>query len=116
MKQKKYFYQVFLDIYLKGADEALGFINISQIPYKKLEALFKSQVTKEKFLFDNSTSYEINEELYLANKELLDKEIPFNFDFNLFEYSVSLSGDEMEKYKKDYYEELPLPFSKLLRW
>lgn len=116
MKTKKYYYQVCLDIFLKGAKDALGFINISQIPYKKFEELFKDQVKNEKFLFDNNLSYQITEELYEKNKEFLDTEIPFTFDFNLFSYTVSLSGDEIDKYKKDFFEELPAPFKKTSRW
>jgi len=104
-----YYYQVYLEIALKKADYVFGFINISHISYSKLEELFKPQVTYEKFLFDDSLGYLIEEDLYTKNKEFFDKEIPFTFDFNLFNYSVGLSGDKIETYKKDYHEGPP-PF------
>ena len=109
---ENFYYQVHLEVVLKGADFVFGFINISHIPYRKFEELFMDQVVHETFLFDDSMSYFIEEELYNQHKEYLDREIPFTFDFNLFEYSVSLTGDKMDKYKKDYYEELPALFEK----
>jgi hypothetical protein len=109
---QEYYYQVHLEVVLKGANFVFGFINISHIPYSKFEELFMDQVTHETFLFDDSLSYFIEEELYNKHKEFFDSEIPFTFDFNLFEYSVSLTGDKMEKYRKDYYNELPSPFRK----
>lgn len=104
-----YYYKVDLEVALKKADYVFGFINISHIPYSKLYELFKSQVTNERFLFDDSLGYIIDQDLYNEHKEFFDKEIPFTFDFNLFQYSVGLSGETIEKYKKDYHEELP-PF------
>lgn len=104
---KKYYYKVYLEVVKKGADFVFGYINISNIPYSKFEELFRDQVGDERFLFDDSIGYFIEEELYLKHKEYLDKNIPFTFDFTLFEYSVSLAGDEFDKLKKDYYEELP---------
>jgi hypothetical protein len=112
MEAEKFYYQVDLEIVLKGTDFVFGFINISHIPYTKFEELFRDQVTREKFLFDDSLSYFIEEDLYIKHKEFFDKEIPFTFDFSLFTYSVSLSGDTMDKYKKDYYEELPPKLAK----
>nr|NYE64273.1 hypothetical protein [Mucilaginibacter sp. E4BP6] len=41
------------------------------------------------------------------NKEFLDKEIPFTFDFNIFEYNIGLCSTKKDE--KYYYEELP-PF------
>jgi len=104
---KKYYYKVHLEVVLKGADFIFGFINISHIPYSKLEELFFDQVVTEKFLFDEGMSYFIEEDLYMKNKVFFDKEIPFTFDFNLFDYSVSLTGDDLSKLKRNYYEELP---------
>lgn len=105
--EKKYYYKVYLEVVLKGADFVFGYINISNIPYSKLEELFRDQVIEEKFLFDDSIGYFIEQELYLKNKEYLDKNIPFTFDFDLFVYSVGLTSVETHKYKKDYYQELP---------
>src|ERR1700744_4370394 len=110
--KKGYYYKVDLEIVLKKSDYVFGFINISHIPYSKFDEMFKSQVTYEKFLFDDSLGYIIDEELYNQHKDFLDKEIPFKFDFKLFDYSVSLSGDKIEKYKKDYYTEPPPLFDK----
>ena len=107
MKEKKYYYKVYLEVALKTSEYVFGYINISHIPYSKLEELFRDQVTYEKALFDDTMSYFIEDELYNKHKEYLDSEIPFKFDFNLFEYSVGLSSVEVQKYKKDYYEELP---------
>jgi len=108
---KKYFYKVYLEVALKTSEYVFGYINISHIPYSKLEELFRDQVTYEKALFDDTMSYFIEDELYNKHKEYLDSEIPFKFDFNLFEYSVGLSSVEVQKYKKDYYEELPPPLT-----
>ena len=105
--EKKYYYQVHLEVVLKGADFVFGFINISHIPYSKFEELFLDQVGTERFLFDEGMSYFIEEDLYMRNKEFFDKKIPFTFDFSLFEYSVALTGDDFSKLKKNYYEELP---------
>lgn len=107
IKDKNYYYQVDLTVALKTSDSIFGYINISHIPYSKFEELFKDQVTNERFLFDNSISYFIDEILYNKHKSYLDDAIPFKFDFNLFEYSVGLGSIEIQKYKKDYYEELP---------
>jgi len=105
--EKKHYYKVYLEVVLKGADFVFGFINISNIPYSKLEELFRDQVIDERFLFDDSLGYFIEQELYLKHKEYLDKNIPFTFDFDLFVYSVGLTGVETHKYEKDYYEKLP---------
>lgn len=105
--ETKYYYKVYLEIVLKGEDSIFGYINISNIPYSKLEELFRDQVTDERFLFDDSIGYFIEEALYLEHKTYLDKNIPFTFDFDLFIYSVGLTSVEVDKYKKDYYEELP---------
>ncbi|WP_343745229.1 hypothetical protein [Chitinophaga sp.] len=108
MKEKLY-YQVDLEVVLKGANFIFGFINISHIPYSKFEELFKDQVRNERFLFDEALSYIVDVDLYKRHKEFFDSEIPFKFDFNLFDYAVGLSSVEARKYKKNYYEELP-PF------
>lgn len=98
-----------MEVVLKGTNFVFGYINISNIPYSKLEELFRDQVREERFLFDDSVGYFIEEDLYLKHKEYLDKNIPFTFDHGLFVYSVGMSGVEPHKYKKDYYDELP-PF------
>ena len=54
--------------------------------------------------------YAINKTLYKKYKKFFDQNVPFKFDFNLFEYSVSFTGDKMTDYKKDYYEDLPPKF------
>ena len=105
--EKNYYYKVYLEVALKGADFVFGFINISNIPYSKLLELFKSQFVDERFMFDSVNGYFIDEELYLEHKEYLDKNIPFTFDFGMFLYSVSFTSVDQQKYKKDYYEELP---------
>ena len=105
--ETKHYYKVHLEVVLKGADFVFGFINISNIPYSKLLELFKSQLVDERFMFDSVSGYFIEEELYFEHKEYLDKNIPFTFDFNLFVYSVSLTSVKVDKYLKDYYEELP---------
>lgn len=110
-EKKKYYYQVDLEIVLKGATFVFGFINISHIPYSKLEELFKDQVKYERFLFDDTMGYFITEDLYIQHKDFFDKEIPFKFDFKLFEYSVGLSSIEIQNYRKNYYENLPPFFS-----
>ena len=103
--EKNYYYKVYLEVALKGADFVFGFINISNIPYSKLLELFKSQFVDERFMFDSVNGYFIEEELYLEHKEYLDKNIPFTF--GMFLYSVSFTSVDQQKYKKDYYEELP---------
>jgi hypothetical protein len=107
---EQFYYKVYLEVVLKGADYIFGFINISHIPYAKLEELFKDQVIHERFLFDDSMGYSIEKELYNKHGEFFNKEIPFTFDFNLFTYSVSLTSVEIKKYKEDYYKELPPDF------
>jgi len=92
---------------LLNTNFVFGFINISDIPYKKLEELFKDQFTDEEFLFDETAGYSINQELYNKHKEFFDTKIPFTFDFNLFQYDVGFSGDTMDTYTKDYYDEMP---------
>ena len=105
--KKKYYYQVHLEVVLKGSNFVFGFINISNIPYQKFEELFLDQVTNERFMFDDGMSYFIEKNLYNKNKEFLDNEIPFTFDFDLFEYSVALTGDDYSKLKPYCYDELP---------
>ncbi|MDT3403736.1 hypothetical protein [Mucilaginibacter terrae] len=107
-----YFYQAYLEIVLVSTNTILGFINISHISYEKFEIIFSNQINNERFLFDDSMSYFIGEDLYKEHKEFLDEAIPFKFNFDLFSYSVSLTGDSMENYVKDYYTELPQPFEK----
>jgi hypothetical protein len=110
--QQKLYYQVYMDVVLKAKNIVFGFINISHIPYSKLDELFRDQVKHERFLFDDSMSYWIDKKLYKQHKAFLDAEIPFLFDFKLFDYSVNLTGTKAGKYKPDYYEELPPFFSK----
>lgn len=105
--KKKYYYQVHLEVVLNGSNFVFGFINISHIPYEKFEEFFLDQVTNERFLFDDGMSYFIEKDLYNKHKEFLDNEIPFTFDFDLFEYSVALTGDDYSKLRPDYYDELP---------
>ena len=107
---KKNYYLVSLTVALTTSEYVFGDINISHIPYVKLEELFKDQVKNERYLFDDSMSYFITDKLYQKHKEYLDREIPFKFDFELFEYSVGLSSVEIRKYKKNYHEELPPSF------
>jgi len=110
MVKKKYYYQVHLEVVLNGSDFVFGFINISHISYKKFEELFFDQITHERFLFDDAISYFIEPNLYNKHKEFFDNEIPFTFNFDLFEYSVALTGDDFDKLKPNYYEELPPMF------
>lgn len=105
--EKRYYYKAYLEVVLKGTDFVFGFINVSNIPYSKLLELFKDQFVNERFMFDSVNGYFIEQELYFEHKEYLDKNIPFTFDFNLFVYSVSFKSVDQQKYKKDYYEELP---------
>lgn len=111
-EQKKFYCITELEVVLKGANFVFGFINISHIPYNKLEELFMAQVKHERFLFDDGMGYWIDEKLYQQHKVFLDEEIPFTFDFKLFDYSVHLSSVDVDKYKKNYYEELPPSFNK----
>jgi len=106
MIEKKYYYQVDLEVALPKSKYVFGFINISHIPYDKLYELFKDQITDEIFLFEKY-NYFITPELYQQHKEYLDKNISFSFDFKLFEYSVGFGRVEVDEYKKDYHEELP---------
>ena len=57
-------------------------------------------------------SYFIEKHLYIKHKEFFDKEIPFTFDFELFEYSVALTGDDYNKLKPNHYGELPTMFER----
>jgi hypothetical protein len=109
MSKKRYYYKVDLEVSLPNADYVFGYIDISHIPYSKLEELFQDQIKEEQFLFEDR-SYFITENVYKKHKEYLDYEIPFKFDFSIFEYSVGLSGVEIDKYKKDYHENLPPHF------
>ncbi|MEE1946450.1 hypothetical protein VRU48_15100 [Pedobacter sp. KR3-3] len=111
MKKEKYYYQVHLEVVLKGADFVFGFINISHIPFEKFEEMFLDQVKQERFLFDEGMGYAIKKKTYLKHKKYLDKEVPFTFDFKLFSYSVHLTGDKLDKLPKWYYEKLPNYFS-----
>ncbi|NSL85319.1 hypothetical protein [Chitinophaga solisilvae] len=110
-EQKKYYYQADLEVVLKGKDFIFGYINISHIPYAKLEELFREQVQHERFLFDDAMSYVIDKELYTKHQAFLEDQIPFTFDFDLFDYTVGYTSIEADKYVKNYYEELPPAFS-----
>ncbi len=109
------YYQVDLEVALATSDFIFGFINISHIPYAKLARVFQVQIQElqHAFLFQDSAGYRLSEEVYLANKSYLDQEIPFKFDFSLFEYSVSLSGCYKENYRQVYHKELPPNWGKL---
>lgn len=111
-ESKKCYYQIYLEVALRTESDVFGFINISHIPYSKFEEVFMNQAKEynQKYLFDDSVGYSIDERLYHEYKDFFDAEVPFKFDFSLFEYSVSMAGDTMDKYKKDYYEELPPTF------
>ena len=109
MTDEIYYYQVYLEVSKKGAAEVFGFINISHIPYEEFQKFFREQIGNEAFLFKD-VAYEINKEVYNKHKEFLDEEIPFKFDFDLFDHWVSLTGDKVSKYKKDYYDHLPKRF------
>jgi len=104
---RKYYYQVYLEVSLKNAEKVFGFVNISHIPYSEFEKIFKSQMEDEKTVFDNGVGYYITPELFQIYKDYLMQEIPFTFDFRLFDYAVGISSVKIEEYKKDYYEELP---------
>jgi hypothetical protein len=103
------YYQVDLEVALPTSDFIFGFINISHIPYAKLTEIFQGQMLKLRhaFLFQDSAGYRLTEEVYRANKSYLDQEIPFKFDFSLFEYSVGFSGCYKENYRQGYHKELP---------
>lgn len=109
MSEQRHYYKVDLEIARHKDKYVFGFINVSHIPYEKLYELFKDQITHERFLFDDSMGYMIDKDVYNKHKEFFDKEIPIKFDFKLFQYSVGFGSVEIEKYQKDYYEELP-PF------
>ena len=102
-------YIVDLQVSLKNSEYIFGFMNISHISYDKLEEIFKEQIGDERFLFDDIGGYIIDEKLYNNHKDFFDKEIPFKIDFNLFEYSVGLSYQNIEEKKIYYHKELP-PF------
>ena len=108
MKTTKERYVVFLDISLKKSKYIDSSVNISQIPYSELEKLFRNQIRHEKSLFDNSTSYEITKDLFNSNKSFFSEEIPITFNFDLYEYFVSLYSisDDSDEH---CYTTLPLP-------
>lgn len=106
MSEKSY-YKVYLEVSLKDSNYVFGFINISDIPYDKFKEIFEDQITDEKYLFEDSKAYFIEEPLYKEHKNFFDDSISFGFDFSLFEYSVHLTVVKADRYKKDYYEELP---------
>ncbi len=64
---EKYYYQLYLEIVLRGADYIFGHMNVSHIPYEKFYELFQDQVKTETFLFED-VSYFMDEELYQKNK------------------------------------------------
>jgi hypothetical protein len=108
-------YQVDLEVALRASNFIFGFINVSHIPYDKLTDIFQTQMVElqHAFLFQDSAGYIIDEELYRANKEYFDKEIPFGFDFSLFEYSISLSGCYKENYRQNYHKDLPFKWGQI---
>jgi len=110
--ESKYYYQVLLEIAIPKDQLVLGFINISHIPYSKFEEVLKDKITEDqRFLFEDTGGYIIDEALYEKHKDFWDKEVSFKFRFDLFQYSVELVSIKKERYTKDYYEELP-PFFK----
>ncbi|MGF7027390.1 MULTISPECIES: hypothetical protein [Sphingobacterium] len=80
---EKYYYQLYLEIVLRGADYVFGFMNVSHIPYEKFYELFQDQVTTETFLFED-VSYFIDEELYQKNKGFLNKENQIRYSRKVF--------------------------------
>ena len=108
MKQKEHYFEVALDVSLTTSAYVFGSINISHIPYAKWEEVFHAQIIeyKDRFLFENS-SYQIDEALYQLHEAYLKKEIPFTFDFTLFEYSVGISSIKRADVQKYYHKQLP---------
>lgn len=103
---KIYIYQVLLEIALKTSDYSFGYINISHISYEKLYQIFHEQIIDERFMFEKN-NYLIDEELFVKHKEFFEREIPFSFDFKLFEYSICLVSVRRSDYRNDYHEDLP---------
>jgi hypothetical protein len=103
------YYRVDLEVAMRTSDTVFGFINVSHIPYNELARIFRTQMLalRHAFLFQDSVGYRIDEELYQSNKAYFDQEIPFKFDFSLFEYTISFSGCYKEEYKQNYKQELP---------
>ncbi|PJJ84350.1 hypothetical protein [Mucilaginibacter auburnensis] len=113
MEREKEYYQALLEVVLKNDKYPFGFINVSHIDYAVWEKIFSEEILNERFLFDNiSGAYSINKPLYKKHRTFFDSEIPFRFNFKLFEYSVSLVSVKEKDYKKDYYEVLPGLFDK----
>jgi hypothetical protein len=110
------YYQVDLEVALRTSDVIIGFINISHIPYAKLAEILQAQMLslQHNFLFQDSAGYRIDEALYRANKAYFDQEIPFKFDFSLFEYSIGFSGCYKKEYRQNYYQELPPNWGQLV--
>jgi len=106
-KQQKFFYQVDLELWSKKTESIFTFVNISHIPYSRLQEIFQSQVINERYLFDEVSGYKIDKALFDEHKNYLNENILCDFDFDLFDYWVSLSGDKVEKIKKTHYNSWP---------
>lgn len=104
---QKFFYQVDLELWSKENERVCTFVNISHIPYSKLQEIFQSQITNERYLFDDVSGYKIDKALFDKHKQYLTDNILCDFDFKLFEYWVSLSGDKIEKIKRSHYTSWP---------
>ncbi|TGE28729.1 hypothetical protein [Hymenobacter metallicola] len=115
MKKNLNYFQVRLEVALPTSEYVFGFINISHILYSKLTEIFHEQLVefKQRFLFDDIGGYVIDESLYQKHKPYFDQEIPFNFDFTLFQYSVSICSVKRSDRKKSYHKHQPplLPLS-----
>lgn len=107
MEKDKLYYKVFLEVALVNSRHVFGFINISHIPYEKFQEIFSEQITDERYLFEDSKSYFIEQPLYEDFKVFFEESIPFRFDFTLFEYSVGFASVNVDRYKKDYYYTMP---------
>jgi hypothetical protein len=111
-EKQRYFYQVDLELWSKKKERIFTFVNISHIPYIKLREIFENQITDENYLFDDVSGYRINRKLFKKHKKFLKENILCDFDFDLFEYWVSLSGDKIEKLKRTSYTSWPPEYEK----
>jgi hypothetical protein len=106
-KQQDYYYQVDLELWSKATKSIFTFVNISHIPYIKLVEIFKDKIGDERYLFDNVAGYQIDLELYNKYKDCFTDNILCDFDFNLYDYWVGLSGDKIGKIKRSHHTSWP---------
>lgn len=66
----------------------VGYANISHMPIKILQKAFKVDVAKDRFLWK---TYFLSKSNYLKYKKYFKLGLTFNFE--LFEYSISLGGN-----------------------